>query len=88
MIDKQQDWKWEEDRAHERRQRQRRKHRREKLLALQEKKAVAAAMGAEVPSGTAGFTLCLSVLCMRSKAWLVARVPLRLARLPCTASSV
>jgi hypothetical protein len=32
-------------------------------------------------------TLWISVLCMRSKAWLAARVPLRLARLPHTASS-
>ncbi len=31
--------------------------------------------------------LWLSVYCMRSKAWLAARVPLRLARLPRTASS-
>jgi hypothetical protein len=33
------------------------------------------------------FTIWLSVLCMRSKAWLAARVSLRLARLPRTASS-
>ena len=37
--------------------------------------------------GTYVFTLWLSVLCMRSKAWLAARVSLRLARLPRTASS-
>ena len=41
-------------------------------------------------SGTAGFLrldLWLSVLCMRSKAWLATRVSPRLARLPRTASS-
>ena len=40
-----------------------------------------------LPPGTYVFPLWLSVLCMRSKAWLAARVSLRLARLPCTASS-
>ena len=35
-----------------------------------------------LPPGTYVFTLWLSVLCMRSKAWLAARVSLRLARLP------
>ncbi len=33
------------------------------------------------------FDMWLSVLCMRSKAWLAARVSLRLARMPRTASS-
>ncbi len=40
-----------------------------------------------VPPGTSVFTLWRSVLCIRSKAWLAARVSLRLARLPRTASS-
>ncbi len=40
-----------------------------------------------VPLGTYVLDLWLSVLCMRSKAWLAARVSLRLARLPRTASS-
>ena len=40
-----------------------------------------------VPPGTYVLDLCLSVLCMRSKAWLAARVSHRLARLPRTASS-
>ena len=39
------------------------------------------------PLGTYVFIIWLSVLCMRSKAWLAARVSLRLARLPRTASS-
>ncbi len=41
----------------------------------------------QIPPGTLVFTIWLSVLCMRSKAWLAARVSLRLARLPRTASS-
>ena len=41
-----------------------------------------------LPLGTLVFTLWLSVLCMRSKAWLAARVSLQLACLPRTASSV
>jgi hypothetical protein len=40
-----------------------------------------------IPLGTYLFTLWLSVLYMRSKAWLAARVSLRLAHLPRTASS-
>ena len=40
-----------------------------------------------VPPGIKVFTQWLSVLCMRSKAWLAARVSLRLARLPRIASS-
>ncbi len=40
-----------------------------------------------IPWGTYVLDLWLSVLCMRSKAWLAARVSLRLARLPHTASS-
>ena len=40
-----------------------------------------------VPTGTYVLDLWLSVLCMHSKAWLAARVSLRLARLPRTASS-
>ena len=40
-----------------------------------------------VPPGTYVLDPWLSVLCMRSKAWLAARVSLRLARLPRTASS-
>ena len=40
-----------------------------------------------VPPGALVFDLWFSVLCMRSKAWLAARVSLRLARLPRTASS-
>jgi hypothetical protein len=39
-----------------------------------------------IPPGALVLDLLLSVLCMRSKAWLV-RVSLRLARLPRTASS-
>jgi hypothetical protein len=38
-----------------------------------------------IPWGTQVLELWLSVLCMRSKAWLAARVSLRLARMPCTA---
>ena len=41
----------------------------------------------KVPTGTYVFTLWPSVLSMRLKAWLAARVSLRLARLPRTASS-
>ena len=40
-----------------------------------------------VPLDTYVLVVWLSVLCMRSKSWLVARVSLRLARLPRTASS-
>ncbi len=40
-----------------------------------------------MPPGALVLDLWLSVLCMRSKAWLAARVSLRLARLPRTASS-
>jgi hypothetical protein len=40
-----------------------------------------------IPPGTKFSPYGLRVLCMRSKAWLAARVSLRLARLPCTASS-
>ena len=43
--------------------------------------------GGRIPPGTYVFTLWLSVLCMRSKTWLAARVSLRLARLPRIASS-
>ncbi len=42
---------------------------------------------AVVPPGTLVLDLWLSVLCMRSKAWLAVRVSLRLARLPRAASS-
>ena len=44
-------------------------------------------MHAWVPPATYVFTLWLNVLRMHSKAWLAARVSLRLARLPRTASS-
>jgi hypothetical protein len=40
-----------------------------------------------LPPGTLVFTMWLSVMGMRSKAWLAARKPLRLPRLPHTASS-
>ena len=45
------------------------------------------AISCSISPGTYVFTLWLSGLCMRSKAWLAARVSLRLARLPRTASS-